>query len=111
LEDRKLLQRTVIVWMGEFGRTPRINTNDGRDHWPKAFSVVVTGGGIKGGQVIGKTSDDGTDVKERPVSPAELHATIHRALGIDPATANKSKFGDKIPLVEEGTKEVKEALR
>jgi RNA polymerase sigma factor (sigma-70 family) len=111
LKDRKLLDRTVIVWMGEFGRTPKINANDGRDHWSQGFSVVLAGGGVKGGQVIGKTSADGTAIDEHPVTPAELHATICRALGINPAKEIKLKNGDTLPLVEGGTKEVKEALK
>jgi RNA polymerase sigma factor (sigma-70 family) len=111
LDERKLLDRTVIVWMGEFGRTPKVNKAEGRDHWPRCFSVVLAGGGIKGGTVVGKTSDDGTKVEERPVTPAELHATIYRALGIDPTTAHSSKFGDKVPVVDKGMEAVKEALR
>ena len=79
LEDRKLLDSTLVVWMGEFGRTPEINAGGGRGHWSRGFSVVLAGAGIKGGQVIGRTSDDGMTVTQRPVSPAELHATIYRA--------------------------------
>src|SRR5205823_7636006 len=84
LSERGLLDSTLIVWMGEFGRTPRINGNKGRDHWANSWSVVLGGGGIKGGQVVGKTSADGTAVEERPVSVADLLATVSVALGIDP---------------------------
>jgi RNA polymerase sigma factor (sigma-70 family) len=111
LKERKLLDRTLIVWMGEFGRTPRINAGDGRDHWGRGFSVVLGGAGIKGGQVIGKTSDDGTRIDETPVTPAELHATIVRALGLDPKKENKANTGEMVPLVEDGAKPVKEALK
>jgi RNA polymerase sigma factor (sigma-70 family) len=111
LKERKLLDNTVVVWMGEFGRTPRINANDGRDHWARCFSVVLAGGGIKGGQAIGKTSADGMDIDERPVTPAELHATIYRALGVDPAKEYTMSSGETFPFVEKDTKEVKEALR
>lgn len=111
LHDRKLFDDTLIVWMGEFGRTPRINMNGGRDHYPIAFSVVLAGAGIKGGQVIGKTSNDGFRIEERPVSPAELHATIYQALGIDSAKKYRvAEVGD-VFLLEKGTKAVKEALR
>ena len=71
LKERGLLDSTLIVWMGEFGRTPQDHTaNKGRDHWPNAWTTVLAGGGIKGGQAIGKTSADGTTVEERPVSVA-----------------------------------------
>jgi RNA polymerase sigma factor (sigma-70 family) len=111
LKQRGLLDSTLIVWMGEFGRTPRINANEGRDHWPRSFCVVLGGCGIKGGTVIGKTTDDGITIKEHPVTPAELHATIYRALGIDPTKELKTKTGEAVPLVEKGNKEVKEALK
>ena len=111
LEKNKRLDSTLIVWMGEFGRTPRINANMGRDHWPNGFSVVLAGGRIKGGQVIGKTSPDGLKITERPVSPPELLATIYTAVGIDPAKKYKSNTDQKVPLVEKGVKAVKELLR
>jgi len=111
LETRKRLETTLIVWMGEFGRTPRINVNNGRDHWPFSFSVVLAGGRIKGGQVIGKTSPDGLKITERPVSPPELLATIYRAVGIDPTKEYKSNTDQKVPLVEKGAKALKEVLR
>jgi RNA polymerase sigma factor (sigma-70 family) len=111
LEERKRLDTTLVVWMGEFGRTPRINAQGGRDHWPMGFSVVLAGGGIKGGQVIGKTSADAVKVQERPVTPAELHATIYQALGVDATKTYKTNTGRQVPLVERGTKAVKEALR
>ncbi|HMF18903.1 MAG TPA: sigma-70 family RNA polymerase sigma factor [Gemmataceae bacterium] len=111
LQKSKRLETTLIVCMGEFGRTPRINANMGRDHWPACFSVVLGGGRIKGGQVIGKTSPDGTTITERPVSPAEFLATIYQAVGIDPAKEYRSNTDQKLPLVEKGAKAVKELLR
>ena len=85
LKDRGLLDSTLIVWMGEFGRTPGINPRQGRDHFPNAWSVVLGGGGIKGGQSLGRTSLDGMAVEERPVAVPDLLATVCHALGIDPA--------------------------
>src|SRR5262249_9381292 len=76
LHQKKLLESTLIVWMGEFGRTPRINQAGGRDHWPMHFSVVLAGAAIKGGQAIGKTSADALQIDERDVTPQELLATI-----------------------------------
>jgi uncharacterized protein (DUF1501 family) len=97
--------------MGEFGRTPRINVRQGRDHFPHCFTVVLAGAKVKGGQAIGKTSDDGINILEGPVTPAELHATVYRAVGIDPARENRTPGGQKVPHVEKGTRAVKEALR
>ncbi len=111
LHERKRLETTLVVCMTEFGRTPRINANDGRDHWPMGFSVVLAGAGIKGGQVIGKTSADGTRVEEGPVTPPELLATVYQAVGIDPAKTHKANTGQPVPLVEKGARPVKEALR
>jgi RNA polymerase sigma factor (sigma-70 family) len=111
LADRKLLDDTLVVWMGEFGRTPRINARQGRDHWVSGFSVVLAGAGIRGGQVIGRTSDDGLKVTENPVTPPRLLATIFRALKIDPAKENRSNLGKPVPLVEDGAEPVPEALK
>jgi uncharacterized protein (DUF1501 family) len=110
LESRGLLESTLIVWMGEFGRTPKINTNTGRDHYPGAWSTVLAGGGIHGGQVVGRTSDDGMTVKERPVSVPDLLATVHTALGIDPATQNVSNVGRPIRLVDSSAKVIEEIV-
>src|SRR5205807_9307404 len=109
--ERKRLDTTLVVWMGEFGRTPRINTSKGRDHWPTCFSVVLAGRNIKGGQVIGKTSADGARIDARPVTVPEFFATIYQAAGIDPAKENRTSTGRRVRLVEKGTKPVKEALR
>lgn len=84
LEERSLLEETLVVVMSEFGRTPKLNTSGGRDHWPRVFSVVLAGGGIQGGQVIGASDSAGESPAERPVTPSDLAATIYRLLGIDP---------------------------
>ena len=85
LAQRRLLDTTTIVWMGEFGRTPRINQNAGRDHWPRSWSVVVGGGGMKDGQVIGATDKDGVDVVDRPIGVMDLIATMTKTMGINVA--------------------------
>ncbi len=84
LADRGLLDETLIVIMGEFGRTPKLNTQGGRDHWPRVFSVALAGGGIAGGQVIGASDRNGESPAEHPVTPGDLTATIYSCLGIDP---------------------------
>lgn len=102
LAERGMLDDTLVVWMGEFGRTPKINARAGRDHYPKAFNVALAGCGVRGGQVIGETSADGSRVTERPVSPKDLYQSIYTALGIDPETENESLIGRPIKLVDEG---------
>jgi hypothetical protein len=83
-----LLESTIVVWAGEFGRTPKIQLdppwNGGRDHYSTAFSCVVAGGGFKGGQVVGATDTRGEKVKERPVYPWDLSGSLYQLLGIDP---------------------------
>ena len=110
LKERGLLSSTLIVWMGEFGRTPKFPRPDGRDHWPNTFSAVLAGGGIKGGQVIGDTGPDGAAIKNRPVGVSELLATVCEALGIDHQKQNLSNVGRPIRIVAPGTKTVREAL-
>ncbi len=83
LEERGLLESTLVVVSGEFGRTPKVNPNAGRDHWPQVFSVVMAGGGIKGGQVYGSSDAMGGEPKDNPVSMEDLSATIYDRLGID----------------------------
>jgi hypothetical protein len=84
LVDRGMWKNTVVLWMGEFGRTPRINQNTGRDHWARSWSVVVGGGAIKGGQAYGATTKDGTSVDKGRVSVSDVFGTVFKALGIDP---------------------------
>jgi hypothetical protein len=110
LQDKGLLDSTLIVWMGEFGRTPRINGNKGRDHWANSWSTVLAGGGIKGGQVVGKTSDDGMKVIERPVAVPDLLATVGLALGLDIRKQNMSNVGRPIRLVEPTAQPIKEVV-
>ena len=84
LSDRGLLDETVVVVTSEFGRTPKINNTAGRDHWPRVFSTLIAGGGIKNGQIYGKSDSLGGEVDENPVAPSDLSATIFSLLGIDP---------------------------
>jgi hypothetical protein len=109
LRERGLLDSTLVVWMGEFGRTPKI-TNGGRDHFPLAWSVALGGGGIRGGQVIGSTTADGREVKDRRVSLTDWYATICTVLGIDPAKENISPEGRPISLVDRGGTSIKELV-
>jgi hypothetical protein len=102
LKQRGLLERTLVVWMGEFGRTPRINPNKGRDHYPRVFSAALAGGGIRGGQVIGASTDDGMAVKSDPVSVADLFSTICKSLKVDPQIENVSPIGRPLKIVDGG---------
>lgn len=102
LKDRGLLESTTILWMGEFGRTPKINTSAGRDHFPSAWSAVLTGGGIKGGQAYGQTSKDGTSVVDGKISVQDLLATLCEAIGIGAYAANQHPNGRPIPIASEG---------
>ena len=110
LRERNLLDSTLVVWMGEFGRTPKINTTNGRDHFPMAWSAVLGGGGIKGGQVIGDTGKSGAEVVARPVKIADYYATLCTGIGIDPNKENISPEGRPIPLVDRGGKPIEEIV-
>ena len=98
LKQSGLLNETLIVIMGEFGRTPKINTRGGRDHWPRAFSVALAGGGVKGGQVIGASDAVGESPAERPVTPADLVATIYTLLGLNPSSELQTDTGRPVKL-------------
>lgn len=101
LEERGLLATTLVIWMGEFGRTPKINADAGRDHWPDCYSVLLAGGGIPGGRVIGASDAIGAYPQERPVTPAEIHATVFAALGYDVRNISyESTDGRPIPLTD-----------
>jgi Protein of unknown function (DUF1501) len=102
LKTRGLLDKTLVIWMGEFGRMPHINIAAGRDHYPQAFNVALAGAGVKGGQVIGATDKEGVEVVERPVSVSDLFCTFCQALGIDPRKENQSNVGRPLPIVETG---------
>ncbi len=101
LEERGLLESTMVIWMGEFGRTPKINGDAGRDHWPGCYSVLLAGGGVQGGQVIGSSDAIGGAPKERPIAPADIHATVFEALGYDVLNTTYPSFdGRKISLTD-----------
>jgi hypothetical protein len=100
LDERGLLADTTLLWIGEFGRTPQINANAGRDHFPAAWSCVFAGGGIAGGQAYGHTSEDGTAIEGGKVSIGDILATLCTALGIAPETENISDVGRPIKLAE-----------
>lgn len=110
LSDRGLLETTTIVWMGEFGRTPVINEQTGRDHFPNAWSTVLAGGGIKGGQVYGATNDSGMEIADNPVAVNQLTATIMGAMGIDHTNQNMSPVGRPIRLAEPEVEPIAELL-
>lgn len=107
LKQRGMLEKTLVVWMGEFGRTPRINPNKGRDHYPRVFSAAVAGGGIRGGQVIGESSDDGTSIKHDPVTVQDLFSTVCKSLKVDPHKENLSPIGRPLKIVDGGKPVVK----
>lgn len=100
LGDRGLLDSTTIVWMGEFGRTPVINNNGGRDHFPNAWSCVLAGGGIAGGQAYGRTSADGATIEENPVQIGDVLATLCQAVGVDPEHENVTPAERPIKVAE-----------
>lgn len=102
LSERGLLASTLIVVMGEFGRTPKLNTSAGRDHWPRVFSVLLAGGGIQGGQVVGSSDKTGESPDRQPVTPADLAATIFTLLGLDPLRNLQTADGRPIHLSRDG---------
>ena len=103
LSERDLLDETIVLWLGEFGRTPRINENDGRDHHTNGWSAVVAGGGVRGGQVVGSTNEDGSQVISGAVGVPDLFASLCFALGIDGDEENYSRSGRPIRVVNDGT--------
>lgn len=102
LSDRGLLDQTLVLMTTEFGRTSTINKDRGRDHWPKVFSLACAGGGIRGGQVIGASNAEATEVKTDPVTPADMSATVFTQLGIDPTKKLMSPGDRPIDIVREG---------
>ncbi len=109
LEDRGLLDSTLVVWMGEIGRTPRINNRSGRDHYVRSWSTALAGGGVKGGLVYGESDEDGYDVKDNKVTEGDFFATVYTALGIDPTTENYSGVRP-IPLAQFHHRVIKDIL-
>ncbi len=102
LGERGLLERTVVYCAGEFGRTPLINGNAGRDHWSRSMSVLIAGGGVRGGSVYGRTNANGTAPEDDPCSPADISATIMNSLGIEPTREVHTTTGRPITLFREG---------
>jgi uncharacterized protein (DUF1501 family) len=102
LKDRGLYDSTAIVWMGEFGRTPRINGNAGRDHYARAWSAVVGGAGFKRGLIVGKTNEDGTQVDSEPYTSQDLMASVLKSLGISLDTTFTSKSGRPMKIANSG---------
>jgi hypothetical protein len=111
LRDRRLLDNTLVIWMGEFGRTPRINPQAGRDHFGRAWSTVLMGGGIRAGQVIGRTDRLGATVEERPVTAPDFMATVCEILGIDSTKTNTGPGGRTVRLVNRDARPIRELLR
>jgi uncharacterized protein (DUF1501 family) len=103
LDERGLLESTLVVWMGDFGRTPRINKDAGRDHWPQCYSMVLAGGGIRGGQVVGESDPMAAYPVSRAVTPADIHATIFRALGYDSQTLHYETADGRPTPLSDGT--------
>jgi len=110
LKDRGLFDSTLILCMGEFGRTPRINAGNGRDHYPNAWAAMLAGGGIKGGTIVGKTSTDGTTVESKPTSTIDLLATVCAAVKIDGDKQNMSNIGRPIRIVDRAAQPLTEIL-
>lgn len=102
LEQRGLLKDTVVIWMGEFSRTPRINANVGRDHWARSWSVVVGGGGMNGGISVGSTDEDGKSVEGKAYSSQDIMASVCNALGISLKTIFKSNNGRPMKIANSG---------
>ena len=102
MEQRGLLEKTLVVFLTEFGRTPKINANGGRDHWGAAGSLFVTGGGVKTGQVIGATDRTGAEVTTHPYSPSDIAATMFASLGIDHHAFVDDFQGRPRPILEQG---------
>jgi hypothetical protein len=109
LKERGLLDSTLVLWMGEFGRTPRINRDNGRDHYPRCWSVALAGAGIQGGRVVGASDKDGVEVQDRPVTIPDLFATIYAAIGVDYKKKIVSPLGRPLQLADNGVP-IKELL-
>lgn len=103
LDRKKLLASTLVVWMGDFGRTPKINANDGRDHFPNCSTAVLAGGGVRSGVVYGATDADGANVAKDPVSVPDLFATLAALVGLDPHEEALSPIGRPIAITDNGT--------
>jgi uncharacterized protein (DUF1501 family) len=102
LKDRGRLDKTLVVWTGEFGRTPRINPRTGRDHYPRVFNAAIAGGGVRGGQVIGSSTKDGMAIEKDPTNVADLFASICKSMQVNPAKENLSPLGRPLKIVDGG---------
>jgi uncharacterized protein DUF1501 len=103
MDQRGLLKETLVIWMGEFGRSPKVEGPDiGRDHWGNSMNVVMAGGGVRGGQVIGSTTPDGGYPDERPLRPIDFIATIYHKMGISPSTILQDRQGRPSEIAGEG---------
>jgi hypothetical protein len=103
LSQRGLLESTMVIAWGEFGRTPKMNDNAGRDHWPNVFSAALAGGGIQGGRAVGSSDKLGAEPKDKPKSPLDVLATLYRHLGVDPAAQYSDASGRPHPTLPGGT--------
>ncbi len=104
LDERGLLKDTLVVAMGEFGRTPKVNKDAGRDHWGQAASLLFAGAGVRGGKVVGATDKNGAFVTDRPVRPADVCFTIYDALGIDPRKQIRTPEGRPVEILDQGSR-------
>jgi uncharacterized protein (DUF1501 family) len=102
LKEHGMLGHTLVVWMGEFGRTPKINPSAGRDHFPRVFNAALAGGGVRGGQIIGASSVDGSEVKDHPVTVPDLMASLCHALHVDTTKEVQTSTGRPIKVVDGG---------
>jgi arylsulfatase A-like enzyme len=105
LQQRGLLEETLVIWMSEHGRTPTLSTQKpggGREHWSRAYSALVAGGGTAAGKVVGATTADGGDVLDNPVSPKDIQATAYHLLGIDAHTTVPDQLGRPHPIAGSG---------
>ncbi len=103
LDERGLLDETLIIAMGEFGRTPKLNNRNGRDHWPRVFSIVLAGGGIRGGQVIGSSDAVGESPSDNPITPRDLAFSLYTLLGINPEHSFQTPDGRPVPINQGGS--------
>ena len=110
LSDRGMLDETLVVVMGEFGRTPKVNSRGGRDHWPSVFSVAMAGGGVQGGQVIGNSDSLAELPKDNPITPADLAATIFKLLGINPEAELYASDGRPVRIAPDGARVITELM-
>jgi hypothetical protein len=110
LDQRGLLQSTLVMATGEFGRTPKVNPAGGRDHWPSCWTSIFAGGGIRGGQVVGASDEIGAAPKDRPVTPSEIAATVYHLMGLDLEMFLPAQLGRIVPLVDNNARPVREML-